>query len=330
MPKEAIHAPQPRVDSQYLAAIYRLRPPTGDSIGKRGYTDRMSRNRALPALAAALVGLALLADCATRKPTAPLPEPAPSAKIEAASAITLDQYRLRLPFILVLRNPRSAALRIESDDYALYVEGAEAGKLAYRETRTVEAGEASSIALEFPVDIRDLSPTVSGSAGPAEAAWRIQARVGLRTSDGAFLELAAEGQGSFPIVREPLFRIRSVRIERDLLVTTNLRLALEIENPNAFPIELRSFSYDFFGEGKIWADGGNDEALAVPAKGSVERGLGFTMNFADMDRKLFDLVAKLQVVRYRLSGEARIATGLEYLPAFVTRFDREGNCAVER
>jgi len=35
-------------------------------------------------------------------------------------------------------------------------------------------------------------------------------------------------------------------------------------------------------------------------------------------------------VRYRIAGEARIATGLDFLPAFVSRFDTEGSCAVER
>jgi LEA14-like dessication related protein len=136
-----------------------------------------------------------------------------------------------------------------------------------------------------------------------------------------------------PEVRAPDFRIESVSIKRDLLVTTKLRLSLAIDNPNDFPIELSAFSYQFYGEGKLWTEGSSEDAVpesSVPAHGSLERKLSFTMNFASMDRRLFDLVAKLKVVRYRLKGTTRISTGIESLPDFPTSFDNEGTCAVER
>ncbi|MGO8693186.1 MAG: LEA type 2 family protein [Rectinemataceae bacterium] len=277
---------------------------------------------------ALLLALILLSGCATQRTAAPLQESLVSANLSSLAAIGLDQYRLRLPLTLVLSNPGRVALEVESVDCSLSIPGGEGAAYSSRDGRELEPGSSVAIPIEIPVDLRSRAGA-DGSGAPS-AAWRAQARIALATREGRILHLSASAEGTFPVVRDPKFSIRSIKIERDLLVTTNLRLGLEIQNPNAFPIELGSLVYDFYGEGRAWVEGGTDEASTVAAGASAERTLTFTMNFADMDRRLVDLVANLRVVRYRLKGEARIATGLDYLPAFVTRFDREGSCAVQR
>lgn len=288
-------------------------------------------------LGAALLIVLLASACATRKPAAPRPAPPPpslppTASVAVGAAAYRDQRRLGLPFSIEVGNPGPSPMKLESIECVLTVEGTEAGRLGLGPGTLIAGGGSASVPMDFQIDLRKLGEGISGSGGPATASWKIEARARLKASDGAALEALASAKGAFPIVREPIFRLTSVTIERDLLVTTNLRLGLRIDNPNAFPIEYRSLDYDFYGEGRLWsaAEDESDEAATVPAGGSAERALRFTMNFADMDRALFDLVAKLKAVRYRLAGQARVSTGLDALPDFVTRFDREGSCVVER
>jgi hypothetical protein len=297
--------------------------------------------RALPGGPAAGLALlvlvaALAASCATKRapiePIAPAspPQGAPTASLRAASPIFRDQFSLTLPFVLLVRNPRSEAIAIEAPVCELSIAGRDGAKLGSSEGRVLASGGEAEFAFAFPVDARELGDAFSGELGPSAAPWRAWARVASRAADGTPIELRAEAEGAFPIIREPRFTLRSIRIERDLLVTTNMRLGLEIENLNEFPLALSSIEYDFYGEGKIWASGADDDATPIPALGRAERELAFEMNFAEMDRRLFDLVAKLQVVRYRIAGRASIATGLDFLPTFMASFDREGSCSVER
>ncbi|HPE37399.1 MAG TPA: hypothetical protein PK625_09620, partial [Spirochaetales bacterium] len=58
--------------------------------------------------------------------------------------------------------------------------------------------------------------------------------------------------------------------------------------------------------------------------------LPITLNFADTGRHLLDLVAKLQNVRYKLTGQALILIPLEELPSFSIAFSKEGSTTVER
>ena len=133
-----------------------------------------------------------------------------------------------------------------------------------------------------------------------------------------------------PVVHEPLFRITSIGIGRDVLVTTTLAIGLAIENPNEFPLAFRSLAYAFYGEGELWTDGRFAGPIVVPAGGKAEFLLKSEMSFADMDRRLLDLVAGLKTVNYRFSGETSIAVEGDIVPAFSMRFDEGGSCAVSR
>lgn len=301
------------------------------------------RKPALPArgrwaAAAAVLGTAVLAaatgtalaGCASR-PGAPAPEPTLSLAAEPVEL--LDQNRALLRLVAVALNPRPQALIVESAECGLAIEGAEsalAAPSAAAPAGRIEAGGAIPVAFERVVDLRDLGEGIIGPGGPAEAAFSAAARIRLRAPDGTAFEAVAAASGSIPIVREPKIRITSLRIERDVLVTSNLRLGIEIDNPNAFPIELGELSYAFYGEGRKWASGSERGSFSIPAGEASELGLGFEMNYADVDRRLFDLVAGLGTIGYRLAGSARVATGLKALPAFELAFDLEGACPVER
>jgi hypothetical protein len=289
---------------------------------------------------------ALVAGCATKRPPLP-PAPKPTARLELGAAVSLDQYRASLPGRLLIEAPAGSALRLESAAFELSVEGGNPEVLRYGPLApaAAAAGDGQALAFELPVDLRSLGPELYGPGGPSTAAFALRSRATATSSDGQRVELLASAAGELPIIREPSFRITSIKIGRDLLVTTSLTLGLEIANPNAFPIELRSLSYDFYGEGQVWADGrlegqsatgagaagaGAEGSAIVAALSTAERELSFTMNFASADRRLFDLVAKLGTVRYRLAGEARIGTAIAALGDFTTRFDREGSCPVDR
>lgn len=315
-----------------------LSPPCEPThVGGRrggGYTGKVNLKACHPGrlIAAALSLIALLPGCATK----PGPKcPWPTVALEAEAPLYLDQFRVSLPFSLSIRNPGSGPARIEAFEARLEVGGAMSEiETGLTGNPVVEGGQTLAMAFSAPVDMRRRDPagadTGSPVGPPAAVAWTLEGLARIRLADGSVDEARVSSKGSFVPVREPEFRILSIRIERDLLVTTNLKLMLEIRNPNAFPVSLDGLDWELAGEGRFWAGGRSEEGLDVPAGGVASRGIDFEMNFANMDRKLFDLVAKLREVRYRFSGKATIAPGHEGLPAFVTAFDEAGSCAVER
>ncbi len=298
---------------------------------KKPLTDVFSRAAAVLPIAACVA--AALVGCAT-KPSSAVRGPEPRASLTAAPIRLIDRSHARLHLEARVDNPRDEELSLIAAECVLVVEGSSTKPETIRPVQVlpvhVAARDSSVIVFAAELDLGALGEDVIGPEGPAEAPWSAAASFRLRSSGGEEIEAVGAATGSIPIIREPEISIRSLRIVRDVLVTTRLALGVEIRNPNAFPVELSRFSYDFYGEAKKWARGDDDAAIRVPARNQSLHELEFEMNFADVDRRLFDLVAKLGTISYRLSGSASVTTGLEVLPSFSLGFNLEGSCLVER
>ncbi len=197
-------------------------------------------------------------------------------------------------------------------------------------------GQQSSFQLVVGLDLGTL---VEAAAATAEATaavdttareHRLRVRLGAKLQDatGKPIGLQTETLAGFPRIREPVFTITSIKISRAELINTRLKVSLRVDNPNVFPVELTTFSYELFGNNRFWADGALTKVLSVPAGASAGVDLALVMNFINMKRELLDQVIALREVDYRFAGRATVGTGFDYLPVFPLRFDHQGVSAV--
>ena len=126
------------------------------------------------------------------------------------------------------------------------------------------------------------------------------------------------------LVQSPEFIINSIAILKAELVNTRFRVGLKINNPNPFPLELSSFSYELYGNGRLWADGIETNVLTVDANSSLEGNLFLIMNFIDMERSLLDQIIMLEDVNYRFSGNVHVNAIGRSLPSFNSSFEVSG------
>lgn len=144
------------------------------------------------------------------------------------------------------------------------------------------------------------------------------------------VEVAAEGNTVFPRIRKPDFKITQIKIMQAELINTRFKVHLEVNNPNPFPVDLASFTYELYGDNRFWADGVEKHVLHIPARDKAEIDIFLLMNFTNMRRNVLDQIIALTQVRYRFKGEARVDTGIPYLPHFTMKFEREGHSEVIR
>jgi LEA14-like dessication related protein len=131
-------------------------------------------------------------------------------------------------------------------------------------------------------------------------------------------------------VIEPDFKIVSIAVIQADLINTEFEAVLMIDNPNEFPVELSSISYELHGNGMFWADGNETGILQIPAKSFSETKFYFTMNFINMNRKILDDVIKMRDVQYRFKGDVEIKAAISSIPAFSMVFDCSGLSEVKQ
>jgi LEA14-like dessication related protein len=262
---------------------------------------------------------------ACASPPSPLPaviEENPVSRLDFDRVQAVSIHDVSLFFTLTLSNPRSVPFRTGLKGWKAELDGnvPETGAaLLHVEDALVLPGEDAEIPVRLDLDLSKCPP--SEAAGLAA---RLTISIGYLFLEGAQGAGTVSAVTVFDRIREPVFTITSIAVLQAELVNTRFRVSLRIDNPNFFPVDLSSFGYELYGEGRFWAGGEERDVLHIPARGSGERMLFLLMNFINMKRSLLDEVIAMNMVRYRFRGEVEVGTGVEYLPRFDMVFDHSG------
>jgi LEA14-like dessication related protein len=267
------------------------------------------------------------------EPVIPVPGVPPREKPSAAASFDRieadDINHVALFFLLEVRNPRASPARLEIQDWKTAINGLipdQGAALSLEgDAPRVEGGTSLQIPLCLTLDLSKL-PSRLENIDEYQTELDFNLDFVFDTHDIA--EITVATRAAFPRIREPDFTITAIAVKKAELINTRFKVSLRIDNPNVFPVELSSFSYELYGADRFWAGGKQTEVLRIPARGSAETEIALVMNFINMRRELLDQIIAMRQVNYRFAGEAVISTNVEFLPQFLAAFDRSGNSAV--
>jgi LEA14-like dessication related protein len=267
--------------------------------------------------------LFFLLSCTTR--AAPPPEPLirayPTARLVFDRAGTVTPDRAVLLFQLEADNPGAEAVRVQVEDWSALVNGSGGkgeGTLVLEDKAALSAG-ASGV---YPVRLE--TGLVPGSADLSNGEAELTMDILFVSESGEEIKTRVKTSAVFPLIREPRVRITAIAVKKAELINTRFKVGLRIDNPNSFPVELSAFSYELYNAGRLWANGVKTDVLAIPPEDSAETELLLTMNFINMNRTLLNQVTAMRDIHYRFSGEARVSSGIDYLPQFLMTYDLSG------
>jgi LEA14-like dessication related protein len=275
---------------------------------------------------------------ACKSPPPPPPEEQPSVELRFDHIGAESISRVALYYRLRAGNPRTVPLNLKIGSWKAVVDGHEYDRkdaalniddVSVAET-LVEISGGGFVEKTLRLDL-DLGAYRDSTVPEDSGNYRAELQVNLiyqydKEKNPARETITAAAE--FPRIREPEFTITAIAILQAELINTRFRVNLRIDNPNVFPVDLSSFGYELYGEGRFWAEGKETGVLHIPAQGSAETKLFLMMNFINMKRSLLDEVIAMRQVRYRFAGEAEIGTGVSWLPQFRMGFDHTGNSAV--
>ena len=251
------------------------------------------------------------------------PQPQMPSWVLAFSDIEADDpEKLRVLFNIKTENQIPAGIRAGIASWRLEIDGQNAGDAFSLDYTRGEFPVVDSIPLRLDMDIAALA--AKGLAPKDEYNISLIVELDYSTPSIQTTRVAVQSNAVFPGVQAPSFSITDIAILQAELINTRFRVGIKIDNPNSFPIELSSFTYRLYGNGRFWADGSERNILRVNSKSSLSGNIFLLMNFIDMDRNLLDQIIRLDDVNYRFEGEAIVGTGVEYLPRFSDRFSLSG------
>jgi LEA14-like dessication related protein len=298
-----------------------------------------SNRRILVPLALAVL---FCTSCASKEVPAPRPLPEPVVALKYETIAGQDVRHLSLTFSLEVENPDEEAAGVYIDGWTVTLDGRELGpgdavleaagllpaKGAPPET-ALAGGEKRRFDLKLELNLERFvlnPPEPAGPGGDSEAVFLLRVVCRYPSAGRAIMQMRTRVH--FPIIREPQVSILSIGIQKAELINTRFLVKISVNNPNIFPVDLSSFSYELYNRDRYWAGGTEEDVLNVPAKSAAEAELYLSMNFIGMKRSLLDEIITLRQVDYRFAGTALVDTGVAFLPRFAWRYDKSGRSAV--
>ncbi len=274
----------------------------------------------------------LLLGCQTPKQQHPEQSKAAiSLRITGTTVSATDLDTVRLEFVATATNTNSREVTVTAATANLTVQDVPAG--VWRQTAPVQvpAHGTATILIRYTVRLSELFTSLPGLRTAGTAFWHLAVSATASIQGGAALpvmETAADGR--FPVIQKPSISILSLHIERYDLIESKLTLTLAVHNPNVFPVNFRSITYQFSADDRTWGDGTEDLPEPVAAGTTVQVPVPLRLNFIEMGRKVLDTVAGLGIVKYHLAGNASVTTPLDFIPRFTMDFDRRGSVRVQK
>jgi len=259
----------------------------------------------------------------------PLPVPALAPFQPASFALAFtgveadDPANLRVFFVLEAQPPLPSGSSAKIASWQIEIDGEDAGSafsLEYPEADNLSSN--ASIPFSLSMDVGALA--AKGLAPRDDYNVTLITELDYSYGNNPPERVEVRSPAAFPGVQAPKFQITEIAILQAELINTRFRVALMIDNPNPFPLELTSFSYELHGNGRFWARGAERNVIRVREKSTLVGNLMLVMNFIDMDRALLNQIINLEDVNYRFIGAVQVSTGIDFLPKFDDGFDISG------
>ncbi len=128
---------------------------------------------------------------------------------------------------------------------------------------------------------------------------------------------AEVGKFAAAAIEKPRLTFRSATVKAIDLEGATLAFTYDLDNPNAFGLDLARVGYGLEVEGKRVVDGDAPGGLRIPASGQAPITFDARLRYRDISG-LAALAGKQDAVRYKLSGEVGVRTPLGVLAVPLT------------
>ena len=221
----------------------------------------VSQVPAMTRFAALACSALLLSGCSGLQRLAELSLTPPTVTVERATVAALDVEGATVRLDLTLTNPNGVAFEVARAGWRLEVEEHEVSEGELPGGLAIPARGTVPFAATVRVKWADVTHLVERVRRQEQVAYRVSGTVGVATPVG-LMDLAFKHAGTLPVPRLPTLRLTGASADFASLTELTLQLALEVENPNGFPLPGATLTFDLLVNGVAVASG--KEATLAP------------------------------------------------------------------
>lgn len=246
-----------------------------------------------------------LASCATLKGIVDVKKPTAEVAGVSLGSLSLEQATLLVD--VAVSNPNGFALDAAGFDLDLGVAGSPLASVNQPDaTVTVPANGTESVQLPVTLKFTDLANAIGGLSGKNAVDYTVDGNVLMDIPVMGNISIPVDFKGTLPIPQLPQISFSDISLSDVSWSGAKLMLSLDVENPNAFGLDLKSLAYNLQAEGKSLGKG-TLNSVKLEQGQSQKIDIPLEVSLTNLGISLFRMLSGGEAVKVGIDGSADVA-----------------------
>jgi len=254
---------------------------------------------------------------------------APKASVSNVSISGLSFDAANLLFDIKVNNPNSVGVKLSGFDYDLAINGNGFLNGVNSDGLEIAAGGEKNVQIPLSISFADLYRTFQSVKTQDSSEYALKAGFKFNVPILGDVRVPVSKSGFLPNVKIPKVSVGALKVSRINLTGADIELTVNMDNPNAFGLNLDKMQYLFQVNGKKWGAGETLKKISVGEKGTGSIKIPLQLNFLEMGTTAYQLLTGNGDVNYNLSGNLDLGSTLKLLPNTSLNFDKSGSVNIQ-
>ncbi len=273
----------------------------------------------------ALISLSVLSGCKELMPLLQqMNVQKPKVKMKSVKLSGLSLKDIALDFTLGIENPNNVAITLAGFDYELLIEQNSFLKGEQNKTVKIEAQGTSEVHIPVSFTFKQLYESFKTLKNADSIKYTLKTGFSFDVPILGKVRIPAQTTQRIPNVKLPKIKVAGLKLANLSFTGADLKLALEVDNPNVWSLGLKKLNYNFVVNGQKWLQGNLQQALQVGQKQKQRIELPIHLNFLEMGRSVYNLLTNPGALEYQLTGNALLNSSIKLLGDFELPINQKG------
>jgi len=247
----------------------------------------------------------------------------------------IDFSGIELSCGINVENPNMFPIPFPKLDWNYEVNGVPVLKSSFSGSGEIAAGAAGAALISVSVAYADIFKAVDSARSPGESArnageaeTRLSLDTGLAIPGLEKQRSVLDIPGTLPILQMPEISFQGIA-KKSLGTTMEFILSWEVENRNAFELNVEEFNYDFKVNNNAWARGSMDNLPKIKAGGKTVIPLTVSISALSMVMELVDIINRGVSVNYSCTGNMSLSSSVPGLSKLDLPLNLQGSSRIQ-
>lgn len=227
----------------------------------------------------------------------------PTARIESVELVEADFTSVTLQVNVEIDNPNSVGITLSAYDYRLSASGKIVVEGSREEPVSLRAQDSSIIPIPVRVGFSELAAL--GTAVISDNVIPVNLGLGLEITFPYMgtARLDISGEGEIPVLRPPIIRPASIKVEQITLTGADILLIANVENPNGFDLTINKAEGRLFVAGQEWGVIQSQSGRWIPSGKNIAMNTRMKVDFSEVGRSAWSLLTGSGDAEVNVAGE---------------------------